>query len=137
MRIEFELKPDELLDLMFAMNQLGVIKQDEPVREDAEEECDEAEEEITDSAFDKQWARARKIAGLEPSIDAPSKKNGFYISPEKLADIDVYMRVAGELGDFGPRFFRDKWQEIKAMYNTYRDEGVPGRKVETTTTPDQ
>lgn len=46
-----------------------------------------------------------------------------------IDEVDVYMRCARELGEFGPKFFRDKWQEIKEMYRIYRDEGIPGRFI--------
>lgn len=82
---------------------------------------------------DADWARLRELAGLEgeragQAVGAPNKKE-YYIAPSKVADIDVYIRIANELGEFGPKFFRDRWQEIKAMYQTYRDEGVPGRNT--------
>lgn len=86
------------------------------------------EDESLDSPVEinaQHWDRARELAGLKN----PPRRRDFVISPDKVADIDVYIRCANELGEFGPKFLRDRWQEIKAMYAVYQDEGVPGRKA--------
>lgn len=93
--------------------------------------------------------RARELAGLDPYpvknpiVETPSpdlsrpvaifkelrerdkkeleKKTSaeIRIKREYLAEIDLYLRLARELGSKGPQFFKDKWEDIKGMYSEY------------------
>ena len=131
MRIEIEISEiRELAEVGLQLMRLLPTETSGEYPEDIDECCEDETADLgpskpvtPESAMTEEaWARARELAGL----NVPRRRRDFVISPDKVADIDVYIRVANELGEFGPKFLRDRWQEIKAMYAVYIDEGIPG-----------
>ncbi len=132
MRIEIEISEiRELAEVGAQLLRLLPTETSGEYPEDLEECCEEETADLGPSKpvdqsamTEEAWARARELAGL----NVPRRRRDFVISPDKVADIDVYIRIANELGEFGPKFLRDRWQEIKTMYAVYINEGIPGRK---------